>query len=148
MVLSVHFLVGAIVATKAPNLFWGLPLAYFSHYLFDLLPAWEYDISAIYNRRWGKSLLDFFKVFLDIVLGVSLILFLSESISTGLLGGFLAILADGLTLLFVLLPRNRFLDRHYRIHMRFNWLKNKKIPLFFKIATEGLVYLFAIFFLQ
>lgn len=147
MILSAHFLVGGVIAAKSQIPILGILLAFLSHYLFDLLPVKEYDISTIYGRQWRKSFFDFSKVFLDILLGVLLVLMFSENLWIGLIGGFFAMVPDALTLLFILFPKSEILNWHYQIHKNFNYFKNKKIPTLFGIATEALVYLMAILYL-
>lgn len=147
MILSAHFLVGGAIAVKSQIPILGILLAFLSHYLFDLLPVKEYDISSIYSQQWRKSFFDFSKVTLDILLGILLVLMFSENIWLGLIGGFFAMVPDALTLLFIIFPKNKILNWHYQIHKNFNYFKNKKIPSLLGITTETLVYLMAILYL-
>ncbi|MBI4101737.1 MAG: hypothetical protein HY443_02110 [Candidatus Nealsonbacteria bacterium] len=148
MILSAHFLVGAAVATKIGNPFWGAIAALLSHYFFDLFPAWEYNITNIYARQWRKSFWDFSKVFFDIFTGVLIFLFFFKDLFLGALGGFFAMVPDALTLLMIVFEKNGVLQWHYRIHKNFNYFKNKKIPPLLGITAEILIYLIAIFLLQ
>lgn len=152
MILSAHFLVGAAIATKTQNPLLGFLLAYLSHYFFDLLPVWEYDISALSNRQWRKSAGDFLKIFFDILFGFLLVLFFSKNTLIGMLGGFLAMVPDGITLLFILFPKINLLSLHQKIHEKVNWFRyseiNKKIPAWGTILSQILIILAAILFLR
>lgn len=148
MILSAHFLVGAAISSEIGNPYAGLFLAYLSHYFFDLLPVWEYDISQIKGRQWKKSRGDFLKVFLDILFGISLFFIFSKNILIGFLGGFLTAIPDSLTLLCLLFPKIKLLQEHSKIHKKLNWFRTKKIPLVLRILNTLLVYSAAILFLQ
>lgn len=42
MMATPHALVGALLATKLQNPAIGIPVAFFSHFLFDLVPHWDW----------------------------------------------------------------------------------------------------------
>ena len=144
MILSAHFLTGAAIAANAPNPYLGLLFAYLSHYLFDLLPTWEYKISGIKNKEWIKTKKEFLAILLDISFGLLVFFFFSKNILIAGLGGFLAMIPDGLTLLFILFPQIGVFNRHFKIHNAFNYFKNKKTSLPIEVLTEALVYFLAI----
>jgi hypothetical protein len=48
-----HTLVGATIATKIPNPLISLPLAFFSHFLLDLLPHWNPSLYSE-TKKFGK----------------------------------------------------------------------------------------------
>ena len=148
MILICHLLAGAAIAAKTANPFLALPLAFLSHYFLDLLPQKEYSIDNIKERRWSKSFWDFFKAFLDISLGLFLILLFSENTLLIFIAAFVAILPDGSTVLALIFHKNKWLDRHLQWHQAINNLpKNEKISLFWKIFAQVLVVLIAIYLL-
>lgn len=147
MILSAHFLVGTAIATKVQNPALGVLSAFFSHYIFDLLPVWEYDIKYLWNRQWNKSAGNFLKIFLDISFGMLVVLFFSNDILLTSIIGLFAMLPDGLSLLFIIFPNVKLLNNLYKFHKKFNWFKEKNIPLFWKISNEALVYLTAVILL-
>lgn len=147
MVLTPHILVGAAIASKIKFLPLALGMAFLSHYFLDLPPHLEYSIENIQQRRWKKSLPDFLKVFLDISLGAFLVFVLSKNFLIAGVGGFFAILPDGLVLLGLIFP-NRLLKIHSNFHQKIHFPKTKKVPLFFGIFSQFLIILVAIYFLQ
>ncbi len=154
MVLTPHLLVGAAIVAKIK--FLPLPLtlllAFLSHYFLDSLPHSAYSIKNIQRKNWSKSLPDFLKVFLDIFLGFLLIFIFSKNFFLAGIGGFLAILPDGLIFLGLIFP-NKLLKLYdslkRKIHFPENQeCENKKIPLFWGILSQVLVMLLAIYFLR
>lgn len=148
MILSAHFLVGGAIASNIENPILGIISAFLSHYLFDLIPVEEYGIPTIYGRQWKKSFFDFLKVFFDLLLGISLALLFSKNILMAGLGGFFAMIPDALILLFILFPKIKFLERHSKVHKKFNWFRQKKIPLVLEVLTGSLIYLIALISLR
>ena len=148
MILTTHLLVGAAIASKMPQpTFLALVLAFLSHYLLDLLPHSEYLIKNIKGRRWHKSFLDFSKIGIDIGLGTLLILIFSKNAPIIFAAAFLAILPDAFTLLNSIWP-NKVLKIHEDFHTKkIHFLKYKKISLFWRISSQILVLLAAIYFL-
>ena len=148
MILTAHLLTGAVLATRIKFLPLSLLFAFLSHYVLDFLPHQEYSIKNIFEKRWRKSFFDFFKVALDISFGVLIILILSKNQPLALIGGFFAILADGLTLLFLIFPKDKFLERHYNLHQnRIHFVEKKKVSQFWGILSQVIIIFIAIFFL-
>lgn len=147
MILTTHLVAGAVIATKINNPVLGLFLAFLSHYFLDFICHREYNINNIIEKQWKKSRFDFLKVFLDISLGVLLILFFSKNLSIALLGGFFSILADGFTILNLIFS-NKLLQTHNNFHQKIHFLKYKKIPFGGRILTQLLITLTAIFLLM
>lgn len=48
-----HTIVGATIATKIPNPLISLPLAFFSHFLLDLIPHWNPSLYSE-TKKFGK----------------------------------------------------------------------------------------------
>lgn len=151
MILTPHLLAGAAIASKLSNPFWGLSLAFLSHYFLDLLPQTEYLITNIKMRSWSKSFFDFSKVFLDISSGVLLILLFSDNNPIIFIGAFLAIVPDGLTLVDIIFPNRKLIMRHQKFHKTINNVYDsetkRKSPLG-GILMQIIVMLTAIFFLR
>ena len=153
MLLTPHLLVGAAIASKISNPFLALPLAFLSHYFFDLIPHDDYSIINIGEKRWNKSFFDFFKVFLDILVGIFLISLFSHNNPMIFAAAFLAIVPDGITMFDILFPQNnKLVILHQNLHMAVNNIgdrdDNKKITLFWAIASQIAVILIAIFLLR
>jgi len=70
VLLTPHILAGVAIVTLTPNPILGLIFVLLSHYFLDLFPHKEYTIKTIRAGQWSKSLPDFLKVFLDIILGL------------------------------------------------------------------------------
>ncbi len=151
MVLAVHIIVGAAIVGKTKNPLLGLFLAFLSHYIIDFLPHQEYSIINIKNRAWRKSLFDFLKVFIDMTLGFATIILISKNIGLALLGGFLGIVPDGLTLLFLLFPEANVLKKHFNVHRTVFHLPSlrlkEKYASLFRISVQVIVSIIALFFL-
>lgn len=148
MILTAHLLTGAALATKIKIVPLAFILAFLSHYFLDFLPHKEYSIKNIFERRWRKSFFDFLKVTLDISFGILLVFILAKNLSLALAGGFLAILVDGFTLLFLIFPKSKILEKHYSFHIeKIHFFKKKKISLFWEIFSQVIIIFIAIFLL-
>lgn len=49
MLITPHFLLGAAITKKTDSLIWGLPLAYASHFVLDLIPNWDVGLTSTGN---------------------------------------------------------------------------------------------------
>ena len=137
MVLAVHIIVGAAIATKTQNPILGLSFAFLSHYLIDIIPHQKYNVGNILNKQWKNSFKCFLKITADLFLGIGSILLFSKNTSLGLAGGFLAILPDGLTFLYLIFPGSKILKPLYNFHRdTVHFHRNKKIPLSWKIFSQ------------
>ena len=156
----VHLLLGAVIVSKIKFLPLALLLAFLIHYPLDMLPHWEYSIKNILGKNWKNSFKDFMKVLLDISLGILLIFIFSKSFFLSLLGGLLAILPDGLTLIGLIAP-NKLLRAHENFHREIHFFKSaeelespevyqrgKKIFPFWGILFEILLIILAIYLLK
>ena len=160
MILICHLLFGAAIVTKIKFLPLAFLLAFLSHYFLDLIPHADYHIRNIKGKKWRKSLPDFLKIILDLSLGLFLISIFSKNQSIIFTGAFLAILSDGFNFLNFIFPTNRILKIHYNFHRKIHFFKNpeesalgrpygvnKKISLFWRIFSQVLIVLLAIFVL-
>jgi len=147
MILTCHLLVGAAIANKIKFLPLAFFLAFLSHYFLDFIPHIDYSIKSIKGKKWEKSFPAFLKVILDISLGVLLISIFSKNQPVIFVGAFFAILSDGLNFLNLFFS-NRILEIHYALHQKIHFFKNKKISFFWRIFSQILIVLTAIFFLR
>jgi len=148
MLLTPHILIGAAVIAAIKNPILGLIFVLLSHYFLDLWPQTEYTIKTIRAGQWSSSLPDFLKVFLDILLGLTIV-FLITGYSPLIIAACLAaILPDGLTLLHCIFPENKLLAMHMKMHKEINAVcENKKIPAFWGILSQAAAVAMAIYFL-
>lgn len=65
MTSASHALIGATVAYTIPNPSLGLPLAFFSHFIADIIPHWDFA----YGRRPKTRRRIFFEAAIDVVFG-------------------------------------------------------------------------------
>ena len=140
MILLVHMLFGAAVGSIIKSIPLAVVLAFLSHYFLDLLPHIEYPIENIKNKQWQKSLPEFLKVALDFLLGVMIILMFSNPLAAGqeiiFIAALFSILPDGFNFL-KLFFSNKLLKTHYNLHEKIHLYKNKKIPIFWRIASQA-----------
>ncbi|XOB41455.1 MAG: hypothetical protein ACKKMS_01895 [Candidatus Nealsonbacteria bacterium] len=151
MIATPHLLIGAVIVSKIKFLPLAFLLAFLSHYFLDFIPHIDYtskDIyENIYEKKWKKFFPDFLKVILDISLALFLILIFSKNQPIIFIGAFLAILTDGLNFLNFVFP-NKILKMHYKLHQKIHFFENKKISIFWRIFSQILIVLIAIFLLQ
>src|SRR3989344_8377526 len=115
MILLVHMLVGAAVASYIKNPILAIILAFLSHYFLDFIPHSEYNIENIKKKQWNKSLPDILKLALDFFSGILSILLFSSRQPVIFIAAFFAILPDGLTFLSYF-SKNKFLELHKNFH--------------------------------
>ncbi len=161
MILTVHFLSGAAIASKFQNPILGFLFAFLSHFALDFLPHQEYSFENIAEKRWRKAKFDFLKVFLDLIFGIIFVLFLyllKDSVSLKqaiaiFMGGFFAILPDGFSLLYFLFPKIKPLKTFYIFHRKIHDFKNpallkeSRVSIFFKILLQPAIAILSILFL-
>lgn len=139
MILLVHMLFGAVIASYIKNPILAVFLAFLSHYILDLLPHVEYSIKNINEKNWKKSLPDFLRVFLDFSLGIILILFFSAKTPIIFIAVFFTILPDGISFLSSFI-KNKTLKNYSELHReKIHFLKNKKISMIWRIFTQGVI---------
>jgi len=147
MILTCHLLVGAVITSKIKFLPLAFLFAFLSHYFLDFIPHWEYSFENIKERRWKNSFSDFLKVALDTSLGVLLIFIFSKNWPVAVVGGFFAILADGPMFINLIFP-NKLLKIFEDFHQKIHYPKGKKISFFWRIFSQLVIALIAIFFLR
>lgn len=151
MILLVHMLFGAAIGSLFKNPFLGILAALLSHYFLDLFPHIEYLESTEQSIKSRKTN-EIIKVAIDLVLGLALVgIFSDPPTKEALLlyiYAFVAIIPDGLTVVTHLFP-NQWLVKHHALHGGpIHYLtKQKKFPIFWKIATQALAILVSIYIL-
>ncbi len=136
MILLAHLLLGAAIGTAVKNPILAVILALLSHYLLDLLPHIEYPIENIKQKQWHKARKDFFKVAVDIISGIILILLFSKNYPIIYICAFFAILPDGFSLLSLTFPNKIFSKHDYFHTKKVHHLKDKKISRFWRIYIQ------------
>lgn len=148
MILLVHLLFGAAIGSAVKNMPLAIILAFLGHYLLDFFPHAEYSIEISKKTQWYAALLIVFKIILDFSLGILLILMFSKNQPIIYLCAFLAIVPDGLTLINKFVP-NKIFEAHLRFHTnKIHFFKNKKISIFWKIATQLTVVIISVVLLK
>jgi len=127
MILSLHSIAGAILASNSKNVGEAIFIGLISHYFFDSLPHNDYRIEKIEAGDFKTASKEFLKVFIDLLIGLSIIFYLiySNRLEQTLLvltGAFFAILPDGLSFLNFSVKNKekniftKLLQKHYLIH--------------------------------
>ncbi|HDL75028.1 MAG TPA: hypothetical protein ENH06_01415 [bacterium] len=148
MIFTIHFLLGAVLATKIKTIALFVPLAFISHYILDAIPHKQYSLDNIFQKNWKNSFFDFLKIFLDVLLGILLVFILAQNLFLALLGGIFATLPDGFTFLSIIFQKNKILKKHFNFHHKTIHSSNKKISIFWRIFIQILIGILAIIFLR
>ena len=135
-------LFGAGIGASINNIPLAIILALLGHYFLDLFPHIEYldgvenSIKKLKTDAWKKSIKNAIKVFLDFCLGILAIFLFSKNQPIIYVCAIMAIIPDGLTVIYSLFP-NRPLAVHHKIHgEKIHFLRHKKIPKIWRIATQ------------
>ena len=104
MILSLHTTAGAVLASNCGNIWQVILLGIVSHYFLDSLPHVEYKIKNIQTGNLKKAAKEFVKIFIDLSIGLIIILYLIKNKSFDrsvliLIGSFFALIPDGLLFL-------------------------------------------------
>ena len=146
MIAICHLLTGAVIATKIESITLVCIFAFLSNYCLDFIPHIDYAATNIYKKKWRQSFPDLLKVTMDMSLAFFLILIFSNNQPIIFVGAFFAVLSDGFTFLSLIFP-NGLLKIHDNFHRKVHFLENKKIPVFWRILSQVLVVIIAIFLL-
>lgn len=84
-----HALIGAAIASRLPNPVIGLPLAFISHFIADIIPHWDFAI----NRRLKSNRRFFFEAGFDVLLGFGIVWYIFAEVSVNPLYLFSSIIA-------------------------------------------------------
>ncbi len=149
MILLVHMLFGAAIGASIKNIPLAITLAFLGHYFLDIFPHVEYNIENIHHKIWEKSLPDLLKIFADFCLGILIIFLFSKNQPLIYICCFVALIPDGLTIISYL-KSIKALQIHDIIHTKkIHYLtKQKKFPIFWRIATQVLATIISIVILK
>ncbi|MFC1700768.1 hypothetical protein ACFLZ0_01350 [Patescibacteria group bacterium] len=70
MILSSHIIIGGALGTRSKNIFWAFIFGFFSHYILDFIPHWEY-VCELENIFIPINVL---KIFIDLMIGLLIVL--------------------------------------------------------------------------
>ena len=135
MILLVHMFFGAAIGSLIGNIPLAVFLSFLSHYFLDILPHIEYSIENIAKKQWAKTKLEILSVILDFSVGILLISIFSQNTFIFYIFALIAILPDGFTVF------NIGIKLHGKIH----FLKQKKIPNFWRFSTQIIIIIISIF---
>lgn len=150
MILLVHIIFGVAIGSLFSSPFVAVIAAFFSHYFLDFFPHIEYELTKEFSQRIKKegrvNVSDAAKIFIDLSAGLLLtFLFFGNDVLTYVYAA-AAIIPDGLTVLNLVFP-NKITAIHHKIHgEKVQYLtKQKKFPLFWRVATQAIAVVIAIF---
>jgi len=149
MILAIHSLLATVINLKIKNFLIAILLSFFSHYLLDFLPHWEYSIQPLRfkNKNQRQVILNIFKICLDLSVGCTLALLFSPPTLSLFLIIFFSLLPDALNILSSFLPLS-ILKWHTTFHtQKVHYFKYKKVPLFYKFLFPFLIISFCLYFL-
>lgn len=161
MILTPHTIVGAVIANITPtNPALGFSMAFASHYLLDMLPHVDYDITHFLDKDnksfkivFGntKSALHLLAIILDFFIGLTICLFLFVSdrrtlyiTLVGVAGGVLPDIFQFLYFKFKVQPFIFFQKVHDKIH--YNIEKNKNGEIWGIIMQIAIPIIFVTFY--
>lgn len=109
MTATAHALVGAAIAVKIANPVVALPLAFVSHFVFDMLPHW--DVMTEADKTNHKAI--FIKSSLDVIVGFGLVFLFFGFSPMIFLGAFVSQLPDWLEVPSLLGFKNKYFYWNY-----------------------------------
>jgi len=153
MILSIHAITGAVLGLNANSFGQVILLGIVSHYFLDSIPHVEYKIENIKNGNLKMAAKEFAKIFIDLLIGLIIILYLIQNKNFNqsiliLAGSFFALLPDGLYFLDCLVKnkdRNaitKFLKIHSIFHKKTHSIISNKI---ISISSQIIIVLILIY---
>lgn len=147
MILAPHMLAGAALATSIHQPILLAASAIGFHYLFDILPHWEYDFLTPQKK-------DIYKIVLDIGTGLAILFFVMQGVGSTeqlllLWGSFFGIVPDGFSAIYFF-SHGKYLRRQMRFHVFWHSLivpEKTHPPLWLGLATEIIVIAVSLFVL-
>ncbi len=147
MMITPHVLVGAALAVKISNPFALVFAAVASHFIIDMIPHKDYEIAPLARN--------FYKLLLDGLIAAAALWYVVASLPLErqaliALGGFFAILPDGLWMLYRMFGW-KLLDSYVRFHHYAHWLiipETHKTHYAFGLATQALVITLSLYVLS
>ncbi|MHB9019873.1 MAG: hypothetical protein ACYC3G_03320 [Minisyncoccota bacterium] len=153
MILSLHSITGAVLASDSNSIGQAILLGIVSHYFLDSIPHVEYKIDNIQKGELKLAIKEFSKIFIDLIIGLIVILYIikDSTIDRSILvltGSFFAILPDGLYFIDCLIKNKnkniftKFLNIHSVFHRKIHSTISNK---FITIPSQIIIVLFLIF---
>ena len=133
----VHFLLGAFIIQEL-NIYLAVFLIIVFHFVIDFIPHQDYSIYNLRRRIWKKAVIDIFKVSIDVLLGIFIVISFADNIPLALLGGFISIMPDVLDLGHYMFLKNKLLRAIYYFHNNIVHCLDKKTPSYIKIFNTAL----------
>ena len=138
MILSIHAITGAVLASNSNNLAQVILIGVISHYFLDSIPHVEYKVENIQRGDLKKAGREFVKIFFDLLIGLIFILYIIKNNASHqpfliLSGSFFALLPDGLYFLDCLVKNKekniftKFLKKHSIFHEKTHSIISNKI---------------------
>lgn len=148
MIITPHLLVGAAIGKTINSYLLVAVFSFISHYLVDLIPHKEYEISAINERDFSRKMVwDFVKLGVDFLPGFLIGAYLSGNnfgyVLTGMIFAILPDVADGLKRLVGIFNPDFLSNIHDKTHF---W-KKKMPPVWLRVFTQLAVSIIAIWIL-
>ncbi len=160
MIATPHILIGAMIGAKIKKIGWVIILALLSHFILDRIPHWDYGNGilekAFKNKKYKKIFIFSSKVFLDILIGLSivfLIIWQKDKLEINYLifvfiGICASVFPDFLTVIARLFPKMKLSKKYIKFHIEImHSPKHIKKPTFLGVSTQVLVSLIAILIL-
>lgn len=147
MLLPVHLLAGAALASYIHDPLMLASSAYMLHFPLDSIPHWEYDIAS--SKKGVIAL----KAIRDIAIGLVIILLVLSKTSSpehmllAVWGGFFGILPDGITFMYMLSDKKLF-RLITRFHIFFHTLivpEHEHPPVWLGVLTQTVVVALSLF---
>ena len=140
-----HTIVGATIATKIPNPLISLPLAFFSHFLLDLIPHWNPSLYSE-TKKFGKPTQRSTQfVILDIILSLGAGFFIASRALPNINQAIIIVLACFVTVMadviegfyFFLGIRTKFLENLIEFQHRYQ----RRVPIIPGVVVQIVIIL-------
>ena len=141
MILAIHAITGAVLASESQNIWAAAVIGLVSHYFLDSIPHIEYKIQDIQHGNFRSAIKEFITVFIDLATALLVIIFFVYNFSyhqiiLTLTGAFFAILPDGLVFWDYCIKNKgkniftKFLDEHNQIHAKIHSTVTNKFTIY------------------
>lgn len=148
MILLTHILAGAVIGSYTKPLFFAILLSLAGHYFLDFIPHNEYPIKNIENNQWQKSFIDFLKVLIDFLIGITIVFIFSKNTLQIYICCFVALIPDGLTMASKFINLKALKKHNLFHHNKVHFLKNKIISMFWRLFFQITIIVILIFLLM
>ncbi|MDO8443129.1 MAG: hypothetical protein Q7S81_02655 [bacterium] len=155
MILSIHAIVGAVLASNSNSIGQAIILGLVSHYFLDSIPHVEYTIKNIQKGDLKTAIKEFVNISIDLIVSLAILLYLIQNKNFDqtiliLTGSFFALLPDGLYFIDCLVKnknRNIF-TKFLKMHSDFHAKTHSNIASFkIQLITQIIIALALLFFI-